>query len=77
MPAFALLPPTSLAVEQPKMLDALRSNADGLTSHLDLYVTLRELLAIGSKEPLVEPARGRTIFSSYKTIIHISYIGQS
>ena len=67
MPAFVLLPPTSLSVEQPDMAAALLANADHLTSHLDLYVTLREVLAMGSKEPLMEPTRGRT--SSYHLII--------
>jgi len=58
MPAFVLLPPTSLAAEQPEMVASLLANADHLTSHLDLYVTLREVLAMGSKEPLVDPTRG-------------------
>ena len=78
MPAFVLLPPTSLAVEQPEMVAALLANADGLTSHLDLYVTLRELLAMGSKEPLVEPARGGTSSSSsYNLIIDSGLPGKS
>ena len=67
MPAFVLLPPTSLAVEQPEMLAALLANADGLTSHLDLYVTLRELLTMGSKDSLEEQDRGGT--SSHRLII--------
>ena len=67
MPAFVLLPPTSLAAEQPEMVASLLANAQHLTSHLDLYVTLREVLAMGSKEPLVEPTRGR--ISSYHLII--------
>ena len=67
MPAFGLLPPTSLAVEQPEMMAALLANADGLTSHLDLYVTLRELLAMGSKDSLEEQDRGGT--SSHRLII--------
>ena len=61
MPALLLLPPTSLAVEHPDMLAALKSNADSLTSQLDLYVTLREVMAMGSKAPLVEPTRGKTL----------------
>ena len=69
MPAFVLLPPTSLAVEQPQMKAALLANADGLTSHLDLYVTLRELLAMGSKGSLVEPTRGGASSSSYYHLI--------
>ena len=64
MPAFVLLPPTSLVVEQPDMAAALLANAHHLTSHLDLYVTLREVLAMGSKEQLMEPTRGRTSSSS-------------
>ena len=67
MPAFVLLPPTSLAAEHPEMVASLLANADHLTSHLDLYVTLREVLAMGSKEPLVEPTRGS--ISSYHLII--------
>ena len=63
MPALLLLPPTSLAVEHPDMLAALKSNADSLTSQLDLYVTLREVMAMGSKAPLVEPTRGKTLSS--------------
>ena len=77
MPAFLLLPPTSFAVEQPQMKAALLANADGLTSHLDLYVTLRELLAMGSKESLVEPARGGTSSSSYNLIIDSGLPGKS
>ena len=37
MPAFMLLPPTAFAEEQPGMVAALRENAKGLTSHLDIY----------------------------------------
>ena len=77
MPAFVLLPPTSLAVEQPEMVAALLANADGLTSHLDLYVTLRELLAMGSKESLVEPTRGGASSSSYHLIINSGLPGKS
>ena len=78
MPAFLLLPPTSFAVEQPQMKAALLANADGLTSHLDLYVTLRELLAIGSKESLVEPTRGGTSSSSsYHLFIDSGFPGKS
>ena len=69
MPAFVLLPPTSLAVEQPEMLAALLANADGLTSHLDLYVTLRELLTMGSKDSLEEQDRGGT--SSHRLLPQI------
>ena len=49
------------------MIAALLANADGLTSHLDLYVTLRELLTMGSKDSLEEQARGGTSF--YRLII--------
>ena len=61
MPAFVLLPPTSFAEEQPDMVAALQENAKGLTSHLDIYLTLREVMAIGSKEPLAETTRGESL----------------
>ena len=61
MPAFMLLPPTSFAEEQPGMVAALQENAKGLTSHLDIYYTLRELMAMGSREPLVERPQGETL----------------
>jgi len=54
MPALVVVPPASLEQERPDMLAALRANAEGLTSHLDLYATLRELLALGSPAPLEE-----------------------
>ena len=58
MPAFLLLPPSSLRTDHPEMVDALRGNANRLSSHLDIYVTLRELLSMGSDKPLVDPGRG-------------------
>ena len=58
MPAFLLLPPSSLHTDHPEMVDALRGNANRLSSHLDIYVTLRELLSMGSDKPLVDPGRG-------------------
>ena len=74
MPAFVLLPPTSFAAEQPKMVAALQENAKGLTSHLDIYLTLREVMAMGSKEPLVETTRGESLLTpricdSYSTCL--------
>ena len=54
MPALVVLPPASLEQERPDMAAALRTNAEGLTSHLDLHATLRELLALGSPAPLEE-----------------------
>ena len=69
MPAFVLLPPTSFAVEQPDMVAALQENAKGLTSHLDIYLTLREVMAMGSKEPLVETTRGESFFTK-KNYLH-------
>ena len=43
------------------MVAALQENAKGLTSHLDIYLTLREVMAMGSKEPLVETTRGESL----------------
>ena len=64
MPAFALLPPTSFTAEQPDMVAALQENAKGLTSHLDIYLTLREVMAMGTKEPLVETTRGESLLNN-------------
>ena len=58
MPAFMIVPPTSFAAEQPDMVVALEENSKGLTSHLDIYLTLRELMAMGSREPLGERPQG-------------------
>ena len=58
LPAFLLLPPSSLRTDHPDMVDALRGNANRLSSHLDIYVTLRELLSMGSDKPLVDAGRG-------------------
>ena len=69
MPAFLLLPPTSFATEQPDMVAALQENAKGLTSHLDIYLTLREVMAMGSKEPLVETTRGESFLRKKKIFI--------
>lgn len=54
MPALAVVPPASLAVERPGMVAALRHNSGGLTSHLDVYATLREVLAMGAGDQLEE-----------------------
>ena len=64
MPAFALLPPTSFTAEQPDMVAALQENAKGLTSHLDIYLTLREVMAMGTKEALVETTRGESLLNN-------------
>ena len=61
MPAFMLVPPTSFAEEQSEMVAALHENANGLTSHLDIYLTLREVMAMGSKEPLAERPQGESL----------------
>ena len=61
MPAFMLVPPTSFAEEQSEMVAALQENANGLTSHLDIYLTLREVMAMGSKEPLAERPQGESL----------------
>ena len=45
-----IVPPTSFAAEQPDMVAALEENAKGLTSHLDIYLTLRELMAMSSRK---------------------------
>jgi len=66
MPAFLLLPPSSLLTDHPEMVDALRGNANRLSSHLDIYVTLRELLSMGSDKPLVDAGRG----SPGKSLLH-------
>ena len=60
MPAFMLLPPTSFAEEQPGMVAALQENAKGLTSVLDIYRTLRELMAMGSSKPVAERRQGES-----------------
>ena len=41
MPSLLLLPPSSLANTQPAMVEALTNNSRGITSHLDVYATLR------------------------------------
>ena len=56
-----IVPPTSFAAEQPDMVAALEENAKGLTSHLDIYLTLRELMAMGSREPLAERPEGESL----------------
>ena len=61
MPAFMIVPPTSFAAEQPDMVAALEENAKGLTSHLDIYLTLRELMAMGSRETLAERPQGESL----------------
>ena len=58
MPAFMLLPPKTFAEEQPGMVAALQENAKGLTSHLDIYYTLREVMAMGSNKPVAERPQG-------------------
>ena len=60
MPAFMLLPPTSFAEEQPGMVAALQENAKGLTSVLDIYRTLREVMAMGSSKPVAERRQGES-----------------
>jgi hypothetical protein len=50
MPALLVLPPASLATDRPEMVAALRQNAESLTSHQDVYATLREVLALGSEQ---------------------------
>ena len=52
MPALVVLPPSSLAVEWPQMTAALRENSGRLTSHQDVYATLREVLDMGTTEQL-------------------------
>ena len=62
MPAFMIVPPTSFAAEQPDMVVALEENAKGLTSHLDIYLTLRELMAMGNGlQPLAERPQGESL----------------
>ena len=48
MPALMVVPPASLASSHPEMVAALRGNGRGLTSHQDVYATLREVLRMGA-----------------------------
>ena len=48
MPLLLLLPPASLARDHPDLLAGLRANQEVLTTHHDLNLMLREVLALGT-----------------------------